>query len=83
MKRPVVNFGVSNFSSAEENILLNRYLRIGYRPAMAFFLDGINEGCRTDLYQDEMRTLIAKAQEGYSWEFGTPVTYARPASVGS
>jgi hypothetical protein len=76
VKRPVVNFGVSNFASFEENLLLNHYLRIGYRPAMAIFLDGINEACETDLYPEEMSILVARAQEGYRWEFGKPVIYA-------
>jgi hypothetical protein len=76
LKRPIVNFGVSNFASFEENLLLNHYLRIGYRPAIAIFLDGINEACETDLYQEEMSVLVAKAQEGYSWEFGKPVIHA-------
>jgi hypothetical protein len=75
MKRPVVNFGVSNFSSKEENLLFNKYLQIGYRPAMAMFLDGINESCESDLYQRELRILVDRAQEGYSWEFGKPVVY--------
>lgn len=74
--RPVVNLGVSNFSSVEENRLLGHYLRIGYRPALAIFFDGINEGCQADLYQNELRVLVAEAQEGYSWEFGQPVIYA-------
>lgn len=76
MGQPVVNLGVSNYSSTEENLLLNHYLRIGYRPAVAIFLDGINETCEPDLYQEEMRTLVGRAQEGYSWDVGGPVTYA-------
>ena len=43
---------------------------------MAIFLDGINEGCQRDLYQDEMRVLVARAQDGYNWEFGNAVIYA-------
>ncbi len=76
MGRPVVNLGVSNWSSTEENLLLNHYLRIGYRPALAIFLDGINETCVPDLYQEEMGLLVAKAQKGYNWDVGGPVTYA-------
>ena len=77
--RPVVNFGVSGFYSAQENLLLNQYLRIGYSPSMAIFLDGINEQCDVVEYQREMKLLFAKAQDGYGWdprEFAKPVIYA-------
>jgi hypothetical protein len=77
-----VNFGVGNFYSAQENLLLNQYLRIGYRPSMALFLDGINEECDIQDYQAEMRLIFAKAQEGYSWgleEIGKPALYAYDA----
>lgn len=79
MARPVVNFGVRNYASGEENLLFGHYLRIGYRPGLAIFLDGINEGCKLDSYDDEMATLADMAQRGSTMEFGRPVTrlYAR------
>lgn len=75
-RRPVVNFGVSDYYSAQENLLLTQYLRVGYRPAVALFLDGINEVCGPDLYQAEIALMFNKVQEGYDWAFGYPVTYA-------
>ena len=74
--RPVVNLGVRNYSSTEENLLLNHYLRIGYRPTLAIFLDGVNETCEPDLYQEEMDVLVGRAQKGNTLEIGQPVTYA-------
>lgn len=79
MGQPVVNFGVGNFYSAQENLLFTQYLRIGYRPSMVIFFDGINEACDIEDYQAEMGLLFAKAQKGYTWdldEFGKPMIYA-------
>lgn len=66
--RPVVNFGVAGFYSARENILLTYYLRLGYRPATAVFLDGINESCDLHDYRSEMTLLFARAQRLYSFD---------------
>lgn len=74
--RPVVNLGVHNYSSTEENLLLNHYLRIGYRPALAIFFDGINETCEPDLYLAEMNILVGRAQHDYIWDVGGPVSHA-------
>ena len=79
LARPVVNFGVAYFFSAQENLLLNRYLRIGYRPSMALFFDGINEACDVDDYQDEMKILFANAQLQYDWDI---LELARPVARG-
>lgn len=73
--RPVINLGVPAFSSAQENLLLNHYLRIGYRPSLVLFLDGVNEACEPHPYTREMITLFDKAQQGYSWDVGGPLTY--------
>ena len=73
--RPVMNFGVRGHASPMENRLLNYYLRLGYGPAVAIFLDGINESCDQDLFDDELGRLVAKMQDGYAWEFGEPVLY--------
>ena len=74
--RPVVNFGVRGHASPMENRLLNRYLRLGYRPALAIFLDGINESCDQDLFDDDLTQLVARMQDGSDWRFGEPVLYA-------
>lgn len=73
---PVVNLGVRNYSSTEENLLLNHYLRIGYRPRVAIFLDGINETCEPNLYHEEMDILVGLAQEGNTLEVGRAVVHA-------
>lgn len=74
--RPVINLGVPGFSSSKENLLLNHYLRIGYRPSLVLFLDGVNEACEPHPYTREMITLFDKAQRGYNWDLGGPLTYA-------
>jgi hypothetical protein len=74
--RPVINLGVPAFATALENLLLNEYLRLGYRPAGVLFLDGINETCEPDPYVSEMSGLLHRAQFGYSWDIGGPVTVA-------
>jgi lysophospholipase L1-like esterase len=76
LARPVMNLGVRGDGSLMENRLLNYYLRAGYRPAMALFLDGINEACQADVFADQLSALVARVQNGYEWEFGRPVTYA-------
>lgn len=73
--RPVINLGVRNYATAEENLLLNHYLRLGYRPAQVLFLDGINESC-VDAYTDEVGVLFDRAQDGYDWDIAGPVGYA-------
>jgi hypothetical protein len=78
IERPVINLGVNGYSSVKENLLLNHYLRIGYRPSLAIFLDGINESCESNLYEEEMNLLVEQAQQGYRWDFGQPVIYAWP-----
>ena len=74
--RRVVNFGVNTFYSEQENLELIQYLRLGYRPSTAIFLDGINESCTIDYYQNEMKLIYAKAQAGYQWD---PYEIAKPA----
>jgi hypothetical protein len=65
---PVVNFGVPDFYSAQENMLLAQYLKSGYRPSLVLFLDGINERCNIG-YQAELKLMFAKAQIEYEWDF--------------
>lgn len=74
--RPVVNMGASNFGSAEETLLLNGHLRLGFRPSLALFLDGINEQCWPDLYTEEMRAIAQRAQVEYAWDPGGPARWA-------
>jgi hypothetical protein len=72
---PTVNFGAAYFYSSHENLLLSQYLKAGYRPRAALFLDGINETCDSSEYWDELATLYAKAQRDYEWdvlEIGKP-----------
>ena len=73
---PVINFGVRGHGSTMENRLFNYYLRAGYRPARALFLDGINEVCEPDLFSPQLARLTARVQQGYAWEFGKPVVFA-------
>lgn len=75
LARPVMNLGVRAHASPMENRLLNHYLRLGYRPAVAIFLDGINESCDQDLFDDELGKLVAQMADGYTWRFGEPVLY--------
>jgi len=74
--RAVINLGVPAFATAHENLLLNHYLRLGYRPASVLFLDGINETCEPDPYLEEMTSLLNRAQNGYNWDIGGPVSTA-------
>lgn len=74
--RAVINLGVRGNSALMENRLLGYYLRVGYRPTMALFLDGINETCQPDLFEDDVAALVVRAQEGHRWNFGVPVIYA-------
>jgi len=74
--RPVVNLGVPAFSTIQENLLLSHYLRVGYRPSLVLFLDGLNEGCDTYPYRRELSALFDRAQDGYNWDLGGPVTTA-------
>jgi hypothetical protein len=70
---PVINLGVRGHGSSMENRLFEYYLRAGYRPARAMFLDGINEICDPDLFSEEMTRLTERVQGGYRPEFGKPV----------
>lgn len=77
LQRPVVNLAVRGYTGSMENELLNHHLRLGSRPALAVFLDGINESCQQDLFEDELSALVARTPlTGYSWEVGRPVAYA-------
>lgn len=73
---PVFNLAVRGHGSTMENRLFRYYLRAGYRPARAIFLDGINEVCEPDLFSNQMQRLTARAQDGYHWDFGEPVVFA-------
>lgn len=68
VKTRVVNFGRGYFYSAQENMLLNDYLKAGYRPRMVLFLDGVNERCDIEVYQEQMKSLFNEVTE-YSWKF--------------
>jgi hypothetical protein len=70
---------VRGSASALENRLLAYYLRIGYRPALVIFFDGINETCKIEMIGNDIDDVLARAQDGYAWQFGAPVlhVYAR------
>ena len=81
--RPVINFGVPAFASTHENLLFNHYLQIGYRPAAAVFLNGVNESCESYEYSDEMQTVFERAQSGYyAWDLGGPLLIGFQRVVG-
>lgn len=65
---PVLNLGVPSHASVAENRLLNHHLRNGARPRRAIFLDGINESCIPDSFDDDLAVLVSRAQDGYRWE---------------
>lgn len=67
LKTRVINFGRGYFYSTQENMLFKDYLKAGYRPKMAIFLDGVNERCDIEVYQDQMKSLFEKASQ-YSWD---------------
>ena len=75
LSQPVVNFGVRAHFSTFENRLLRHYLRLGYRPSAAVFLDGINESCEADVYDDDLGELVRLSQQGYRWDIAQPVVY--------
>jgi hypothetical protein len=78
LARPVANFGVAAFFSAQENMLLIQALRTGYRPAQVIFLDGINEACDVvDVSNTDPR--LENLPGEYEWKplaFAAPVLYA-------
>lgn len=73
--QPVINFGVPAHYSHHENRWLSHHLRLGFRPTIALFLDGINESCEADLAEDELGQLVELSQRGYSWQPARPVVY--------
>jgi hypothetical protein len=50
---------------------------------MAIFFDGINETCSSDLYAEEMRALVTRAQYEYSWDIGGPARWAVQRAIRS
>lgn len=74
--KPVINFGARGHYSVIETRLLNHYLRIGFRPSAAWFLDGVNESCEPDLAEDELGQVVDRSQRGYRWDVSRPVVYA-------
>ncbi len=76
LQRPVLNLGVPGHYSVLETRLLSQYLRVGYRPALAVFLDGVNENCESDIAEAELGGLVALSQNGYWWQPARPVVVA-------
>jgi len=75
----VINFGTGFYYSFQENHLLKRMLET-HKPKYVIFLDGHNESCKINPYQNEMRQLFKESQNSYSWElreiFGPILFYA-------
>ena len=55
--------GRGYYYSEQENLWLLKLLKHGYQPDTVIFLDGINERCSIETYQQQMKTLFAKAQK--------------------
>ena len=67
LNRPVINFGRGFYYSGQENLLFLRLLQSGYRPGLAIFLDGSNETCSINAYQDSTHAFFERAQIHYRW----------------
>ena len=65
LKKGTVNFGRGYYYSLQENLLLATLLRSGYKPDQVVFIDGINERCRIEVYEDDFSALFKKAQNPY------------------
>lgn len=75
----VFNFGRGYYYSDTENKLLTRLLKYGARPKTVIFLDGINERCELDVYDEQMKNIFKRVSSfAYSWEpseFAKPLTF--------
>ncbi len=65
-----INFGRGYYNSKQENLLFQELLVTGNKPVVAIFLDGINERCDLQIYQDEMKILFNRAQATYKYVYG-------------
>ena len=63
----VVNLGRGHYFSEQENLLLMKLLKVGVRPSKVVFLDGINERCSIQNYQNEMKSIFFKAQKPHNF----------------
>ena len=70
----VFNLGRAFYYSAQENVLFDSLARAGVKPAVAVFVDGLNERCDLDVYQKELAAEFARAQGEYQWGLAD-VTY--------
>ena len=73
----VVNFGRGYYYSSQENDLLEELLKFkASKPDLIIFLDGVNERCNLEQYQNQMSELFDKASYlGFKWY---PEEYAKP-----
>ena len=62
----VINFGAGFYYSFQENHLFKKFLK-SHKPKYAIFLDGHNESCSINPYQDEMSILFRESQSTYNW----------------
>jgi len=65
----VVNFGRGYYYSAQENLLLTQYLKMGITPKKVIFFDGVNETCDLTTYQANFKLLFEKSQKNYFWDY--------------
>ena len=66
LNHKVINFGAGFYYSAQENILLDTYL-FTHKPKMVIFLDGLNERCEMEVYEEEFKKIFELAQINYKW----------------
>lgn len=74
----VINFGRGYYFSEQENLLMLKLLKNGYRPKKAIFLDGLNEQCSVTTYQEQMKRLFASAQKSHTTPFEYALNIMRP-----
>jgi hypothetical protein len=73
----IVNLGRGYYYSAQENVLLMKLLYGGTEVRRAVFVDGLNEKCAVEAYQDEFGRLFADAQRriSYRWQWREQVFF--------
>lgn len=61
-----VNLGRGYYFSEQENLVLSKLLNWGIRPREVIFLDGPNERCFIEQYQNEIGKLFSEAQSPFT-----------------
>lgn len=65
----VRNFGHGHYYSAQENLLLQENILRYTPPKIAIFIDGINERCDLQSFQNETAHAFSIISKGYYWDF--------------